>query len=113
MPLKFRLKGLAETFVNKVSCPKCRHDGGEDGDQGFATEHSKVTYKGIVAVIRCEKCEHIFVPKNQRLGIVNVQRLRSAVENDSKNTGQAIFSSVSDVELEVERLNATREQKLH
>lgn len=113
MPLKFRLKGLAETFVDTVVCPSCRHSGGEAGDQGFITDLSKVTYDGIIAVIQCECCKHIFVPENQRQGIVSSSKLRSAISKDSKNTGQPVFESIKDVRLEVERLNAHREKRVH
>lgn len=113
MPLKFRLKGLAETFVDHVVCPKCRHNGGDGGDQGFGTELSKVTFEGIIAVIRCECCEHIFVPDNQKQGIVNSTKLRSAIKRDKRATGQPIYQNMKEVELEVERLNACRDQQIH
>lgn len=113
MPLKFRLKGLAETFVDRVICPSCKHNGGDAGDQGFGTDLSKVTLDGIIAVIKCECCQHVFVPGNQRLGIVNSSKLRSALSRDSKNTGQPVFKGIKDVELEVERLNAYREHRVH
>jgi phosphate/sulfate permease len=35
MGLKFRLKGLAETFIDKLKCPGCGNNGGEEGDNGF------------------------------------------------------------------------------
>lgn len=113
MALKFRLRGLAETFVEKIHCPKCGHDGGEDGDQGFLTEHTRVTFDGIIVVIQCEMCSHIFLPLDQRLGVLNAQRLRAAVERDSHNTGQPLFPGINEVRLEVERLNAAQGSKIH
>ena len=76
MPLKFRLKGLAETFVDKICCPSCGHDGGSEGDQGFTTELTRVTYDGIVVVIQCSICNDVFVPDGQRQGVINSQRQR-------------------------------------
>ena len=113
MPLKFRLRGLAETFVDDICCPICGHDGGDEGDQGFLTEHTRVTFSGIVVVIECEGCDHVFVPEGQKRGIINSERLRSAVETDSVNTGQPVLSGVQAVRLEVERLNAERVSKIH
>ena len=113
MPLKFRLKGLAETFVDSLRCPDCGHDGGDEGDQGFLTELTRVTYDGIIVVVECRLCGRIFVPEGQRLGVINPKKLRSAVEKDSVTTGQPILSSLSAVRLEVEKLNAAREQKVH
>ena len=113
MSLKFRLKGLAETFIDKITCPKCGHDGGEEGDKGFYTELTKVTYDGIVVVVRCGVCDLIFVPTNQRHGIINNQKLRAAVERDSSNTGQPILQSMKDVQLDVEKLNAQRQRNFH
>ena len=108
MPLKFRLKGLAETFVERVICDTCGNDGGEEGDEGFRTDQSRVTFDGIIAVIECSHCGNIFVPADQRLGIINSTRLRSAVEKDCEMTGQPILENKEEVMLDVEKLNARR-----
>ena len=113
MSLKFRLKGLAETFIDDIRCPCCGHDGEEDGDQGFRTELTRVTFEGIVVVIFCEVCSYVFVPVGQRFGIINPQKLRLAVEKDSVNTGQPVYQGMKEVVLEVERLNAEREESVH
>ena len=113
MPLKFRLKGLAETFVDNLKCPCCGHDGGDEGDQGFKTELTRVTFDGIIVVVLCELCSHVFIPRDQRFGVINSQKLRNAVERDSVNTGQPLFANIESVRLEVERLNAEREQNVH
>ena len=113
MPLKFRRKGLAETFVDQICCSHCGHDGGEGGDQGFSTELTRVTYDGIIVVIECDLCGNIFLPAGQRMGIINIDRLRTAVEHDSVNTGQPIYERLEDVRLEVERMNAEREDAVH
>ena len=113
MPLKFRLRGLAETFVDNISCPHCGHDGGEHGDNGFLTELTRVTFAGIIVVIQCENCSQVFIPEGQKLGIINSQRLRTAVEKDSDNTGQPALPDMKSVQLEVERLNAERGSKIH
>ena len=112
MPLKFRLKGLAETFVDSLKCPKCGHEGGDEGDKGFLTDLTRVTYDGIVVVVKCQMCNQIFVPENQRHGIINSQRLRAAVEKDSVNTGQPIYADTKAVIVDVERLNASKDNKL-
>jgi len=109
MALKFRLKGLAETFVDNVCCPGCGYDGGPNGEKGFATERTKVTYDGIVVVLECEQCETIFVPYEQRHGIINVWALREAVEKDCNKNGQPLFPSRKAVELDVEKLNASKD----
>ena len=113
MPLKFRLKGLAETFVDELHCPRCGHDGGEEGDKGFLTELTRVTFAGIIVVIQCELCKHVFVPRGQKLGVINSSKLRSAVEKDSRTTGQPVLSGLDAVKLEVERLNAELGEKIH
>jgi len=113
MSLKFRLRGLAETFVDEIKCPCCGNDGGDNGDQGFATSHTRVTYDGIVVVIECDVCTHVFVPNNQRHGIINSEKLRSAVDKDSENTGMPIFQDVAFVKLEVERMNAEKNSEIH
>lgn len=112
MPLKFRLKGLAETFVDTISCECCGHDGGDGGDQGFSTELTRVTYDGIIVVIECENCGNIFVPDGQRLGVINSRKLRSAVERDCETTGQPLFASLDAVRLDVEKLNALRNNQV-
>jgi len=112
MPLKFRLKGLAETFVEGVVCDTCGNDGGEEGDEGFRTDQSRVTYNGIVAVIECAHCGNIFVPADQRLGIIDSARLRSAVERDSEVTGQPVYENKEDVILDVEKINASKNNQI-
>jgi len=113
VPLKFRLKGLAETFVDAVVCPCCKNDGGESGDEGFATDLSRVTFDGIIAVIECTLCDTIFVPDSQRLGILDQGKLRQAVEHDSTQSGEPLYQDLEAVRLDVERLNALREGQLH
>src|SRR5262245_23626516 len=113
MPLKFRLKGLAETFVDAIRCTHSGRDGGEEGDQGFYTELTRVSFDGLVVVDQCGSCGHVFVPEGQRHGVINSQKLRLAVERDSWNTGQPIFTNKESVQLEVERIHAERNDKFH
>ena len=126
MALKFRLRGLAETFVEEVVCPCCGHSAstsehqknhtqseGEPTETGLKTEHTKVTLSGIVVVVQCGGCEHVFIPRDQRLGVLNHQKLHDAVERDSKNTGQPVFKGLPCVSMEVERINAYKVQKFH
>lgn len=112
MPLKFRLKGLAETFVDQIRCPTCGHDGGEEGDNGFTTELTRVTFDGIIVVIQCTICGEVFVPDGQRHGVINSEKLRLAVEKDSVMTGLPVLPTREAVKLEVERLNAERDNKM-
>ena len=110
MALKFRLRGLAETFIENITCPHCGMRGSDDED--FLTDLSKVTFMGIVVVAQCKSCGEIFVPKNQRLGIVNYQALKDAVIKDSQETGDAIYKDVANVELSAEKLNYERKNHL-
>ena len=111
MALKFRLRGLAETFIEKVECPKC-HVTGTD-DQHFSTDLSRVTFEGIVVVCQCRVCGEIFVPTAQRLGVVNPSKLHNAVEKDSHDTGEPLMAAKQDVMFHVEQLNASRKGDLH
>ncbi len=113
MSLKFRLKGLAETFVEDLHCGCCGHDGGDGGDERFSTALTRVSLEGIIVVIQCEVCGHIFVPGNQRLGVIDFRKLHDAVERDSKETGEPIFPNLESVKLDVEKLNAIRTNALH
>lgn len=113
MPLKFRLKGLAETFVDIIRCPQCGHDGGDQGDQSFYTDLTKVTYDGIIVVIQCGICGLIFVPEEQRLGVLDFRKLRAAVDKDGVTTGQPVYSTLGTVKLDVEKLNAARNDAVH
>ncbi len=125
MALKFRLRGLAETFIDEVVCPCCEHSAGvssldkhheeeeSTAESGLKTEHTKVTLSGIVVVVQCAACEHVFIPRDQRLGVLNHKKLHDAVERDSKNTGQPIFKGLPCVSMEVERINACKTSKFH
>lgn len=111
MGLKFRLKGLAETFLDSVTCPGCGRFGVDDED--FMTEETRVTFSGIVVVATCPSCGEVFVPSSQRLGIVNSMALRSAVIQDSHETGEPVLSDLQSVKEMVERENANRKGDLH
>ena len=111
MALKFRLKGLAETFIDEIACPVCGVAGADD--QYFATELTKVTFEGIIVVAQCKACGEIFVPELQRLGILNPAALRVAVERDSIETGEPLMAGVEAVRLVAEKLNAMRKTDLH
>lgn len=111
MALKFRLKGLAETFIDTISCPACGTTGNDD--ENFSTEFSKVTFDGIVVVAQCRCCHEIFVPNAQRLGVISPQRLKDAVEKDAKETGENILNDLSAVRLAAEKLNAQRKGDIH
>ena len=113
MSIKFRLKGLAETFIDKISCPCCKRNSNEDGEESFETNLSRVTLEGIVVVVTCLSCDEVFIPDQQRYGVINPGRLRNAVECDSVNTGEPVFTGKEDVALEVERINAERNDQLH
>ena len=111
MSLKFRLKGLAETFIDHLRCSNCGVFGSDE--ENFNTELTKVTFDGIIVVAQCKQCGEIFVPESQRLGVVDVQELRKAVEKDSVETGEPIYQNYEMVRLNAERLNALRKGDLH
>jgi len=111
MAMKFRLKGLAETFIESATCPCCGNSGADDNQ--FATELTKVTFEGIIVVVQCRACAEIFVPNTQRLGILNPTELRRAVEKDSSETGEPLLPGLAAVRVATERLNAQRKGDLH
>jgi hypothetical protein len=111
MALKFRLRGLAETFIDEICCPGCGIIGSDD--ENFTTEYTKVTYEGIVVVVQCKMCHEIFVPISQRLGVLNPERLKEAVWKDHQETGEPLVPGLEGVRLTAERLNALRRGDLH
>ncbi len=111
MALKFRLKGLAETFIDSIMCPGCGATGNDD--QHFVTELTKVTYEGIVVVAQCRSCGEIFVPQTQRLGVLDPEKLKDAVDQDTVDTGEPLLPGFHAVKLSAERLNALRKGELH
>jgi C4-type Zn-finger protein len=111
MALKFRLKGLAETFVEEIACPGCGTCGSDD--QHFTTELTKVTFEGIIVVVQCRSCGEIFVPQTQRMGILNPDELRMAVQKDHDETGEPLLPGLGAVKLNAEKLNALRKGVLH
>lgn len=111
MALKFRLRGLAETFIDSLSCPNCGISGNDD--QNFMTDLTRVTFDGIVVIAQCKRCNEIFVPDTQRLGVINASQLREAVTKDSFDTGEALFENITAVRQHVQKLNAERRGDLH
>lgn len=111
MALKFRLKGLAETFIDQVRCPGCGLS--DSDDKHFTTERTRVTCEGIIVVMQCRVCSEIFVPDQQRLGVLDPSELKEAVERDSRDSGEPLFLGAEAVRLNVERLNAVRRGALH
>ena len=111
MALKFRLKGLAETFIDHISCPACGAIGNDD--QNFGTELTRVTLEGIIVVVQCKACGEIFVPESQRLGVLDPTELRKAVEKDSRETGEPLMHNVKSVRINAEKLNAQRKGEMH
>ena len=111
MALKFRLRGLAETFLDTICCPSCGKSGSDD--QNFSTEFTKVTYEGIIVVVQCKSCNEIFVPNLQRLGILDSSALKIAVEKDSVDSGEGIMYGIQSVRLTAEKMNAQRKGSLH
>ena len=81
MTLKFRLKGLAETFIEDLTCPNCKYC--SDLENDFKTDQTKITECGIVVVAECNLCGEIFVPENQKLGLINPKLLSSALTTES------------------------------
>ena len=111
MGLKFRLKGLAETFIEEVTCPSCGKMGNDE--ENFSTELTKVTFDGIIIVAQCRSCSEIFVPETQRLGVLSPKDLKAAVIKDSTDTGEPVLNNMQAVKLNVEKLNAMRKGDLH
>lgn len=111
MALRFRLKGLAETFIEKIVCPGCSCSGGDD--QAFSTELTKVTLEGIIIIVQCKTCHEIFVPDTQRMGILDPSELKIAVHKDASETGECIMPNYEAVRLTAERLNALRKGEVH
>jgi hypothetical protein len=111
MALKFRLRGLAETFIDEIHCPSCGAEGTDE--ELFATDFTKVTFEGLVVIVQCKLCKEIFVPNEQRLGIVNPKALASAVRKDAEDTGEPLHRDVTAVKLAAERLNAIRKGDVH
>lgn len=111
MGLKFRLKGLAETFLEHITCPSCGMDGNDE--EKFSTELTRVTMEGIVVVVQCRMCTEIFVPTMQRLGVLNIKELKKAVTKDSYESGEPLLGGIEAVRLNVERLNAMRRGDVH
>ncbi len=111
MSLKFRLKGLAETFIDQVCCPACGHKGKDD--QFFSTEMTRVTFDGIVVIAQCKICSEIFIPNNQRMGVISQKALKEAVERDLKITGETDFSTYQQAALAVGKINAERKGQLY
>ena len=111
MALRFRLKGLAETYIEEVACPCCGVNGIDD--QLFSTEHTKVTYEGIIVVLQCKNCDEIFIPSNQRMGIIDPQELKVAVVTDHKKTGEPLHTNLRSVLIDTEMLNASRKGLIH
>lgn len=111
MGLKFRLSGLAETFIEEILCPTCGTTGTDESH--FTTELTKVTFDGIVVVVQCRSCGEIFVPDTQHLGVVNPTGLKAAVKKDSVDTGEPLLANVQMVKLAAEKLNAQRKGGLH
>jgi len=106
MALKFRLKGLAETFIDHITCPGCKRC--ESDDENFSTEFTRVTLEGICVIVQCRACKEIFVPERQRLGILNPKALQKAVEKDSVDTGEPVMIDIETARLHAERMNASR-----
>ncbi len=111
MTLKFRLRGLAETFLEHICCSRCGAHGTDD--ETFTTALTRVTFEGIIVVVQCRHCGEIFVPTQQRLGIINPKALKEAVTKDANETGETLFSGFEAVRLNAERLNALRKGELH
>jgi hypothetical protein len=111
MALKFRVKGLAETFLESIACPCCGISGPDD--QYFTTEFTKVSLEGIIVVVQCKVCNEIFVPTSQRLGVLDYPALCTAVEKDSVDSGGPIMTGIAAVRLSAEKLNAERKGNMH
>ena len=111
MALRFRLKGLAETFIDEVRCPCCGTYSVED--DCFGTELTRVTLVGIVVIVDCISFGEIFVPEGQNLGIIDQEALEEAVQLDHVQTGEPLMRDLNSVVLTAEVLNAERKGAVH
>lgn len=111
MALTFRLKGLAETFIDEICCPECGTASNDDSN--FSTELTKVSFDGIIVVVQCKSCHEIFVPEYQRLGVISPEELKQAVTQDHLDTGERLYDNLMTVKLTAEHLNAQRKGALH
>jgi len=91
MTFKFKLKNLAETIIESITCPHCKAFG--EDEEYFICNSIKVTLEGIAVSLKCNSCDGRFVPKEQRLGIVNCKEFTDAVLEDSFKTGQPVITS--------------------
>ena len=107
----YQVKETFENGVRKIDCPCCGANGIDDSN--FSTEHTKVTYQGIVIVLECKHCDEIFVPQNQRLGIVDSGQLKMAVSYDSEQSGEPLYENIDSVLMNAEKLNAFRKGEVH
>ena len=111
MALKFRLKGLAETFIDFLNCPCCGYS--SDIEDDFATDLTKITPEGIIVVAECRFCGEIFVPEAQQLGVLNPRLLSIAIENEKKINNSNILDGFKAVQFNAEQLNAVKKDLLH
>ncbi|MCI5064841.1 hypothetical protein MRY87_03850 [bacterium] len=111
MALKFRLRGLAETFLTSLCCPHCGYRSRDEEE--VSTEETRVTFDGIVVVVTCSACTESYVPSDQRLGIVDSRALREAVVRDSQDTGEPVLENIEAVRAHIERQNANRRNDIH
>ncbi|MEM4379949.1 MAG: hypothetical protein QXL01_04600 [Thermoplasmatales archaeon] len=111
MALRFKLRRVAETYVEEIECPCCGHYS-EDID-GFTTELTRVTFQGIIVVCRCNVCGEIFLPFNQRVGVISFKNLKDLILRDARRRGVAIYRNLDDVLDYVNYLNAVRRGEIH
>ncbi len=111
MALRFKLRRVAETYIENIECPNCGWS--SDDIEGFTTELTRVTFEGIVVVCRCAKCGEIFLPCNQRIGVISFKRLKEIILRDARIRGVAIYRNIRDVMSYVEFLNASRRGEIH
>ena len=67
----------------------------------------------IVVVVKCRGCGEVFVPRTQRLGIVDPSALKEAVIQDSCDTGEPVLPDLKAVQELIERTNADRKGDIH
>jgi hypothetical protein len=111
MALKFKLRRVAETYLEFIQCPSCGTYS-EDIDH-FTSELTRVTFEGVVVVCRCTICGEIFIPPNQRIGVISFKNLKDLILRDARRRGSKIFRNIEDVKNYVEYLNAVRRGAIH
>lgn len=82
MSVLYKLKGVAETRIEEVCCPRCEVSE-DDIDDFFDIENIFPTFEGIIATVKCFSCGFYYIPE-QEIEIVDDRKLKIGVSKDMK-----------------------------